>query len=125
MARMRAMIVPAAGAKLRLEERDIPGPWPARSTHPRPSSLGGTRAILATVTDAAAMQAVGGGLGVNGTLIVVGAVGALSIELLRKRAAVRGWYSGGPIRKRPSALASSTKVASMNEIFPLEQAPAA
>jgi D-arabinose 1-dehydrogenase-like Zn-dependent alcohol dehydrogenase len=55
-------------------------------------ALGGARAILATVTNAAAMQAIVGGLGVNGTMMVIGAVGALtvdSLELLRKRAAVR------------------------------------
>src|SRR5579862_4332478 len=52
-------------------------------------ALGGARAILATVTDAAAMQSLAGGLGVNGTLMVIGGVGALtvdSLDLLRKRA---------------------------------------
>ncbi len=60
-------------------------------------AMGGAKAILATVTNADAMQAVAGGLGVNGTLMVIGAVGALtvdSLDLLGKRAAVRGWYSG-------------------------------
>jgi alcohol dehydrogenase len=43
------------------------------------------------------MQAISGGLGANGTMMVIDAVGALtvnSLELLGKRAAVRGWYSG-------------------------------
>src|ERR1700677_2008827 len=44
--------------------------------------LGGARAILATVTNAAAMQAIVGGLGVNGTLMVIGAVGALTVDSL-------------------------------------------
>ena len=60
-------------------------------------ALGGARAILATVTDAAAMQAIVGGLGINGTMMVIGAVGPFpvdSLELLRKRASVKGWYSG-------------------------------
>ena len=60
-------------------------------------ALGGATAIIATVTSAEAMQAIVGGLGVNGTLMVIGAVGALtvnSLELLGKRAAVKGWYSG-------------------------------
>ena len=35
-------------------------------------SLGGARAILATVTEAGAMQAVVGGLGPNGTMLVIG-----------------------------------------------------
>jgi D-arabinose 1-dehydrogenase-like Zn-dependent alcohol dehydrogenase len=92
-------------------------------------SLGGARAILATVTDAAAMQAIAGGLGVNGTLMVIGAVGALtidSLDLLRKRAAVKGWYSGTGIDSEETLLFShANNVTSMNEIFPLEQAQAA
>lgn len=92
-------------------------------------SLGGARAILATVTDARAMQAVAGGLGVNGTLMVIGAVGALtvdSLDLLRKRAAVKGWYSGIGIDSEDTLLFSQRNgVRSMNEIFPLEEAQAA
>src|SRR5205807_1912123 len=51
--------------------------------------LGGACAILTTVTDAGAMQAVLGGLGANGTMMVIGAAGAItvdSLDLLRKRA---------------------------------------
>lgn len=92
-------------------------------------TLGGAKAILATVTDAAAMQAVAGGLGTNGTLMVIGAVGALtvdSLELLRKRAAVKGWYSGTSVDSEDTLLFSQRhRVRSMNEIFPLEQAQAA
>jgi len=91
--------------------------------------LGGARAILATVTNAAAMQAIVSGLGVNGTMMVIGAVGALtvdSIELLRKRAAVRGWYSGTGVDSEDTLLFSQRhKIASMNEIYPLEQAQVA
>jgi alcohol dehydrogenase len=91
--------------------------------------LGGARAILATVTNAAAMQAIVSGLGVNGTMMVIGAVGALtvdSLELLRKRAAVRGWYSGTGVDSEDTLLFSQRhKIASMNEIYPLEQAQAA
>jgi D-arabinose 1-dehydrogenase-like Zn-dependent alcohol dehydrogenase len=90
---------------------------------------GGARAILATVTDAAAMQAVVGGLGVNGTLMVIGAVGALtinSLELLAKRAAVKGWYSGTGVDSEDTLLFSQRhQITSMNEVFPLEQAQAA
>ncbi|HTY48418.1 MAG TPA: alcohol dehydrogenase catalytic domain-containing protein [Steroidobacteraceae bacterium] len=92
-------------------------------------NLGGARAILATVTNAAAMQAIVGGLGLNGTLMVIGAVGALtvdSLELLRKRAAVRGWYSGTGVDSEDTLLFSQRhEVASMNEIYPFEQAQAA
>lgn len=92
-------------------------------------ALGGAKAILATVTDAAAMQAIVGGLGTNGTLMVIGAVGALtvdSLDLLRKRAAVKGWYSGTSVDSEDTLLFSQRHgIRSMNEIFPLEQAQAA
>ena len=92
-------------------------------------ALGGARAILATVTDAAAMQAISGGLGANGTLMVIGAVGALtvdSLDLLRKRAAVRGWYSGTSVDSEDTLLFSERhKIKSMNEIYPLAEAQAA
>ena len=92
-------------------------------------ALGGARAIIATVTDAAAMQAIVGGLGSNGTMMVIGAVGALtvdSMELLRKRAAVKGWYSGTSVDSEDTLLFSQRQnVKSMNEVYPLEQAQAA
>ena len=92
-------------------------------------ALGGARAIIATVTDAAAMQAIVGGLGSNGTMMAIGAVGALtvdSIDLLRKRAAVRGWYSGTSIDSEDTLLFSERhNVKSMNEYYPLEEAQAA
>ena len=92
-------------------------------------ALGGAKAILATVTDAGAVQAVVGGLGVNGTLMVIGAVGALTVDsmgLLGKRAAVRGWYSGTAIDSEDTLRFSQLNdVASMNEVFPLDQAQAA
>lgn len=92
-------------------------------------SLGGARAILATVTDAGAMQSVLGGLGPNGTMLVIGAVGMLSVDslaLLSKRAAVKGWYSGTSVDSEDTLRFSQlNKVESMNEIYPLEQAQAA
>lgn len=92
-------------------------------------ALGGARAILATVTNAQAMQAIAGGLGVNGTMMVIGAVGALtvdSLDLLRKRAAVKGWYSGTGVDSEDTLLFSQrNRIASMNEVYPLEQAQAA
>jgi alcohol dehydrogenase len=92
-------------------------------------SLGGARAILATVTDAKAMEQIAGGIGVNGVMLVIGAVGALkidSLDLLRKRAAVKGWYSGVASDSEDTLLFSqANEVKSMNEVFPLEQAQAA
>ena len=77
-------------------------------------AMGGAKAILATLTNAEAMQAIVGGLAPNGTMMVIGAVPALTInatELLLKSAAVKGWYSGtesiprtpcGSVRSMPS-----------------------
>jgi len=92
-------------------------------------ALGGARAILATVTDARAMQAIVGGLGSNGTLMVIGGVGALtvdSLELLRKRAAVKGWYSGSSVDSEDTLVFSARhEIKSMNEVYTLEEAQAA
>jgi len=92
-------------------------------------AMGGAKAIIATVTSAPAMQAISGGLGVNGTMMVIGAVGALtvdSLDLLGKRAMVRGWYSGTSADSEDTLLFSlQHAVASMNEVYPLEQAQAA
>ena len=92
-------------------------------------AMGGAKAIIATVTDAGAMQAIAGGLGPNGVLMVIGAVGALtvnSLDLLAKRAAVKGWYSGTSADSEDTLRFSELNaIASMNEVFPLEQAQAA
>lgn len=92
-------------------------------------ALGGAQAIIATVTNKDAMQAVVGGLGVNGVMMVIGAVGAFSIDslgLLTKRAAVKGWYSGTAVDSEDTLLFSQRhRISCMNEIFPLEEAQAA
>ena len=89
-------------------------------------TLGGAKAIIATVTSAEAMQAVVGGLGTNGTMMVIGAVGSFtidSLELLHKRAAVKGWYSGTAVDSEDTLVFSQRhKVVSMNEVYPLEEA---
>src|SRR5271170_6750463 len=89
-------------------------------------AMGGARAILATVTNGAAMQAISGGLGPNGVMMVIGAVGPLtvnSLDLLAKSAAVRGWYSE-TARDSEDTLNFSVlnKIASMNEVYPFEKA---
>jgi len=92
-------------------------------------ALGGATAIIATVTSAESMQGIVGGLGVNGTMMVIGAVGALtvnSLELLGKRAAVKGWYSGTAVDSEDTLhFSQRNQVTSMNEIYPLEQAQTA
>jgi D-arabinose 1-dehydrogenase-like Zn-dependent alcohol dehydrogenase len=87
--------------------------------------LGGAAAILATVTSGEAMAAIQGGLGVNGTLVVIGAVPSLSADtlfLLRGRRSIRGWYSG-VARDSEDTLAFSqlNGVSSMNEFYPLSR----
>ena len=92
-------------------------------------ALGGAKAIIATVTSAGAMQAISGGLGPNGVMMVIGAVGALtvdSLDLLGKRAAVKGWYSGTAVDSEDTLQFSRLNgIESMNEIYPLEEAQAA
>jgi D-arabinose 1-dehydrogenase-like Zn-dependent alcohol dehydrogenase len=62
-------------------------------------------------------------------MMVIGAVGNLtvnSLDLLAKRAAVQGWYSGTAADSEDTLLFSQlNSITSMNEIFPLEQAQAA
>jgi len=89
-------------------------------------AMGGAKAILATVTNGPAMQAIIGGLGPNGVMMVIGAVGPLtvnSLDLLMKSAAVRGWYSGtAPDSEDTLSFSLRNKVASMNEVYPFEKA---
>src|SRR5205814_6968200 len=59
--------------------------------------LGGAKVILATVTNGDAMSAVQGGLGINGTLLVIGAAESLQVSplvLISGRLSVKGWYWG-------------------------------
>lgn len=90
---------------------------------------GGAKAIIATVSNADAMKAIVGGLGPNGTLMVIGAVGAFDIDtfaLLMKRAAVKGWYSGVAADSEDTlAFSKLHGINSTNEIFPFEEAQAA
>jgi D-arabinose 1-dehydrogenase-like Zn-dependent alcohol dehydrogenase len=92
-------------------------------------AMGGAKAILATVTTPQGMQAIIGGLAPAGTLLVIGAVGTFpvnALELLTKCAGVKGWYSGVAADSEDTLRFSQlNKVASMNEIFPLDKAQAA
>lgn len=90
------------------------------------TAMGGARAILATVTNGPAMQAIAGGLGPNGVMMAIGAVGPVTvnvIDLIGKSAAIKGWYSG-VARDSEDALRFSrlNRVVSMNEVYPLSRA---
>jgi D-arabinose 1-dehydrogenase-like Zn-dependent alcohol dehydrogenase len=87
--------------------------------------FGGAKVILATVTNADAMSAVEGGLAVNGTLMLIGAVPSLQVsplQLLTYRQSVKGWYSGMAIDSQDTlAFSVLTGVRAMNEVYPIEQ----
>jgi D-arabinose 1-dehydrogenase-like Zn-dependent alcohol dehydrogenase len=95
---------------------------PAEELH----KLGGAKVILATVTDGEAMSAVAGGLGIKGTLMLIGAVPSMTIsplQLLLASQDVQGWYAGTSIDSQDTlAFAALTGVRSMNEVFPMEHA---
>jgi alcohol dehydrogenase len=77
------------------------------------------------VTAADAMAAVLGGLAVNGTLMVVGAVPTLQVpalQMLLNQQSVKGWYSGISIDSQDTLdFSVLSGVRSMNEVFPLEK----
>jgi D-arabinose 1-dehydrogenase-like Zn-dependent alcohol dehydrogenase len=87
--------------------------------------LGGARVILATATSGEAMSAVQGGMGVGGTLLVVGAAASMQVSpmwLLSGCRSVKGWYSGTSIDSQDTlAFSARAGVRSMNEPFPLER----
>jgi D-arabinose 1-dehydrogenase-like Zn-dependent alcohol dehydrogenase len=94
------------------------------------TKLGGARAILATAPSGKAMTALIGGLGANGTLLVVGApadpadsivVAPLQLLFLKKR--IQGWSSGIPSDSEDTLrFAELTRVRPMIEKYPLAKA---
>jgi D-arabinose 1-dehydrogenase-like Zn-dependent alcohol dehydrogenase len=88
--------------------------------------LGGARVVLATVTNGDAMTATLGGLGPNGTLMVLGAAGPIQVPaflLIAGKRSVKGWYSGTAADSQDTLRFSVLSgVRSMNEVFPLERA---
>jgi D-arabinose 1-dehydrogenase-like Zn-dependent alcohol dehydrogenase len=90
------------------------------------NKLGGAKVVIATVTNADAMTAVLGGLGPNGTLMVIGAAGPLSVDpilLISAQRSLKGWYSGTSIDSQDTLkFSANAGVQSMNEIFPFEKA---
>jgi D-arabinose 1-dehydrogenase-like Zn-dependent alcohol dehydrogenase len=89
------------------------------------TKLGGAQVILATVTNGDAMSAMQGGLGVNGTLVVIGAASSLQVSplvLIGGRRSIKGWYSGTAVDSQDTlAFSVQAGVRSMNEVYPLER----
>lgn len=89
--------------------------------------LGGAKVVLATATNSDAMAATVGGLGVDGTLIVVGApaepFSVNVLQMIPARLAIKAWASGTAIDSEDTLKFSVlTNVRSMNEEYPLEKA---
>jgi D-arabinose 1-dehydrogenase-like Zn-dependent alcohol dehydrogenase len=90
-------------------------------------ALGGARVILATAPDAKSMAALGGGLGPNGKLLIVGAPSeplTLSVlPLIFKRQSLQGWPSGTSRDSQDTlSFSALTGVRPMIEKYPLEKA---
>ena len=94
------------------------------------AAMGGARVVLATVTDADAMSAMIGGLGVEGSLLVLGAppqpFAVPAFPMIAGRRSVTGCYSGVSIDSEDTLVFSArTGVRSMNEVMPLAEVSAA
>jgi D-arabinose 1-dehydrogenase-like Zn-dependent alcohol dehydrogenase len=91
------------------------------------TKLGGAKVVLATVTNAAAMKATFGGLGVDGKLLIVGAsaegLDISPLDLILARRNIAGWPSGTSIDSEDTmAFSALTDIHAMVETMPLEQA---
>ncbi len=89
--------------------------------------LGGARVILATAPNSKSMSELVGGLGLNGTLLVVGAsqepIEVSPLQLIMGRRSVQGWASGTPTDSEDTLrFAELTGVRAMIEKYPLEKA---
>jgi D-arabinose 1-dehydrogenase-like Zn-dependent alcohol dehydrogenase len=89
--------------------------------------LGGAKVVLATVTNGKAMNAVLGGLAVDGKFVVLGAADApLEVSpflLIMGRRSVVGWPSGTSLDSQDTlAFSALTGVRPMTEVFSLERA---
>ena len=89
--------------------------------------MGGARVVLATVTNSQAMSSALGGLGIKGTLLVLGGPNEpleVSAHLLIAGCrSVAGWYSGTSIDSEDTLSFSALfGVRAMTEVYPLERA---
>jgi D-arabinose 1-dehydrogenase-like Zn-dependent alcohol dehydrogenase len=94
------------------------------------AALGGARVVLATATDAKAMSATIGGLGIDGKLIVLGAspepIEVSPVMLITTRRSIAGWPSGTSADSEDTLKFSVLEnVRPVIETFPLERAPEA
>lgn len=89
------------------------------------TKLGGARVVLGTVTSGEAMSGIVGGLGIDGTLMVIGAGGTLEVApalLIFGRRSIKGWYSGIAIDSEDTlSFSVLTGVRPMIEVYPLER----
>ena len=90
-------------------------------------ALGGARVILATAPDGKAMGGLIDGLGVNGSLVIVGAsaepFAVSSFQLLMARKSIVGWPSGTAMDSEDTLkFAAANGIRPMIETFPLERA---
>lgn len=87
--------------------------------------LGGAKVVLATVTNGDAMAAVMGGLGVDGSLMLIGAAPSMTIspmQMIGGRLAIKAWYSGTAVDSQDTLDFSVLEgVRSRNEVFPMEK----
>jgi D-arabinose 1-dehydrogenase-like Zn-dependent alcohol dehydrogenase len=89
--------------------------------------LGGARVILATAPSSKAMSALVGGLGPNGTLMVIGAtfdpIEVTPVALITGARSLQGWAAGTPADSEDTLrFAELTGVRPMIETYPLERA---
>jgi len=89
--------------------------------------LGGARVILATSPSGKAMSALVGGLGANGTLLVVGGsmdpIEVLPVQLILGKKQIQGWETGIPTDSEDTLrFAEMTGVRPMIEKYPLAKA---
>ena len=94
------------------------------------TELGGAKVILATATSAKAMTPLMDGLGIDGTLLVLGAspesIEVSPLHIIGERRGIRGWPSGTSIDSEDTLRFSAlTGVAPMIETMPLTKAPEA
>lgn len=89
--------------------------------------LGGARVIMMTASSSRLAGELIGGLGRNGTLLLLGAgaepIPVQSPRLIMKRQRVQGWPSGNPQDSQDTlAFSALSGVRSRNEVFPLDRA---
>jgi D-arabinose 1-dehydrogenase-like Zn-dependent alcohol dehydrogenase len=92
--------------------------------------LGGAQVILATAPSGKSMSALVGGLGNNGTMMVVGAsfdpIEVSPVSLIFGEKSIKGWASGLPTDSEDTLrFAEMTGVKAMIEKYPLAKAPEA